>query len=143
MDDTVLASGLSDQVRARAAGSLQLLAVTEALPGTRRLEFRPTAVVRMVTFVMAAREVGYSPGENQQSVGARGGALDSFRPTVFAELLIQVAPVAVSHALHDGASGQECRIGQAIGAADEMPLLDIRSWLPSMKGVVKAWPRRC
>jgi hypothetical protein len=81
----------------------------------------------MVTFMMAAREVGYSLGGDQKSAGAHGGASDSFRPTMLAELLIQVAPVAASHALHDGASVEECLIGQAIGVADEVSLLDIRS----------------
>jgi hypothetical protein len=61
----------------------------------------------MVTFVMAAREVNHSIPGDQQPAGTRGGAPELFCPAVLAELLIEIALIAVSHALHDGASPEE------------------------------------
>jgi hypothetical protein len=81
----------------------------------------------VVTFVMAAGEVSYSIRGDEQPVGARGGASKLFCPTVLAELLIQIALVAVSHALHDGVSPEKCRVGSSIVLPDSESLLNIRS----------------
>jgi hypothetical protein len=53
----------------------------------------------MVTLVVAAREVSYPVRGDQQPAGTSGSIPASFNQTVFAELTIHVALVAIGHAL--------------------------------------------
>ena len=119
--NAVLAPGPSGQVGAQPASGLHLLAVPQAFPSPCRLKICPPAVVLMVALVRTAREVGYPIRRDQQSADARDDIPAALRQAVLAELTINTAQVAVSHAPHDGGGLGECHLYRAIGVANGTP----------------------
>ena len=97
MVDAVLASGHANQIRARAAGRGQVLAVTQALPCVWHVEFGPATVVRIV-FVWALAEVGHVVvRRDQHAGGARTHSSTSLGQAVLAGVAIHVTSLAVRH----------------------------------------------
>ena len=95
--DAVLASGHANQIRARAAGRGQVLAVTQALPCVWHVEFGPATVVRIV-FVWALAEVGHVVvRRDQHAGGARTHSSTSLGQAVLAGVAIHVTSLAVRH----------------------------------------------
>lgn len=104
MINTVPAPGLSDQIRAAASGSVNVLPIAQPRPCAGSVQLGPMAVIRIIALVRASGKVRHPPGGNQQHADGRpAGRLTPFGQPVLTVGALHLAALTVRHALHDDA----------------------------------------